>query len=147
MHGSANVPLRRRFTSANLKLVGMGGTLPGERKHSVRWLFGTTLAVSLAALLTFLLRGRQSTVLVPVIFILVIIPCARYFGLLAGILGSICASGLFAWYLFEPYGKFAVSDHQALSNLALLLFAGIALSYANSGHEDEHAPPSSTLKP
>lgn len=125
----------------------MGETVLDGRKHSARWLFGTTLAVGLAALLTFLLRGRQSTVLVPIIFILFIIPCARYFGLLAGILGSVCASGMFAWYLFEPYGELRVSNHQALANLALLLFAGVALSYANSGKEEERETRSRSLKP
>lgn len=124
----------------------MGGTVLGQRKHRARWLFGTSLSVGIAALMIFLLRGRQSTVLMPIVFLLVVIVCARYFGLMAGILGSVCASLLFAWYLFEPYGTFKVSDHQALSNLGLLLFAGIALSYANSGREEEQEPRSRTLK-
>ena len=111
------------------------------RKFGTNWLFGTSISVGVAALLIFLVRGTERSTLVPIFFILVVVLCARYFGLLAGILGSICASGLFACFLFKPYGSFHVTDHEALSNLGLLLFAGIALSYANAEREEEGPHP------
>jgi K+-sensing histidine kinase KdpD len=85
-------------------------------------------------------RGTPGSLLVPVVFIVVIILCARYFGLLAGILGSVAASSLFAMFLFEPYGSLHVKNQEGLFNIALLLFAGIALSYANADSEDEAEP-------
>jgi K+-sensing histidine kinase KdpD len=115
------------------------------RKSGSNWLFGTSISVAIAALLIFLARGSQRSPLVPILFIVVVVVCARYFGLMAGILGSVAATGLFACFLFQPYGSFRVHDHEALSNLALLLVAGIALSYANTGHQ--HDQPRTALKP
>jgi K+-sensing histidine kinase KdpD len=97
---------------------------------------GTFITVMVAALLIFLVRGTPGSAIVPVVFIVVIVLCARYFGVIAGILGSIVATAMFALFLFEPYGRLNVRDHQALSNLGLLLFAGIALSYANADFSD-----------
>lgn len=101
------------------------------------WLFGTSLSACIAAVLIYSVRGTSRSVLVPIVFIVVIILCARYFGVLAGILGSILGTILFAFFLFEPYGTFHVGNHQALFNLGLLLFAGIALSYANSERDPD----------
>jgi K+-sensing histidine kinase KdpD len=116
------------------------------RNHNVNWFFGTAISVGIAALLIFLARGSHRSVLVPIVFIVVVILCARYFGLVAGILGSIVSTALFEVFLFEPYGTVHIDDQQALSNLGLLLFAGIALSYANSKHDDSHRASRRTLK-
>lgn len=110
------------------------------------WLLGAAISAGIAALLAFLVRGSNRSVIVPIVFIIVIILCARSFGVLAGILGSIAGASLFALFLFEPYGSFRVNDHHSLSNLALLLFAGIALSYANSERGDAKSR-ARTLKP
>ena len=106
-------------------------------KSSAKWLFGTSISVAIAAVLVVLVRGSARSSLVPIFFIFVVVVCARYFGLLAGIFGSIGASALFALFLFQPYGTLRVNNHEALSNLGLLLFAGIALSYANAGRQDD----------
>ncbi|WP_041855633.1 DUF4118 domain-containing protein [Candidatus Korobacter versatilis] len=102
---------------------------------------GIVVSVLLAVFLIFSVRGTHRSLIVPVVFLVFIILCARYFGMLAGVVASIIASGLFAVFLFEPYGSLQIKDHQALWNLALMLFAGIALSYANSGNEDEPKAP------
>ena len=102
------------------------------------------MSVVIATALIFLVRGTQRSILVPIVFIVVIVLCARYFGVIAGILGSVVATGMFALFLFQPNGSFRVADHQALSNLGLLLFAGIALSYANAEDDDTIPGP---LKP
>lgn len=112
----------------------MGGT-----HHQVlnsRWLIGLAIIASTAALLSFAARGSRSSLLIPIVFIVVIISCVRRFGFVAGISGSVVATALFALFLFEPYGSFRVSDTHALSNLGVLLFTGIALSYANSRPSD-----------
>ncbi len=100
-------------------------------------LAGVVASVLLAVFLIFSVRGTHRSVMVPVVFLVFIILCARYFGMLAGVLASVVASGLFAFFLYEPYGTLQVKDPHALWNLLLMLFAGIALSYANSGSEDE----------
>lgn len=99
------------------------------------------MSVVIASALIFLVRGTHRSMLVPIVFIVVIVLCARYFGLIAGILGSVVATIMFALFLFEPYGSLHVADHQALSNLGLLLFAGIALSYANAEDEEKIVRP------
>ncbi len=117
-----------------------------KQGQKISWLLGAAISGFVAALLILLLRGTPRSVLVPVVFLVVIILCARYFGLLAGILGSVLATTLFALFLFEPYGSLEISDHQALSNLALMLFAGIALSYANAGQVEDRTIPPPRLK-
>lgn len=103
--------------------------------------------MAIAALLTFTMRGSHRSVVVPICFLAVIIVCARFFGAMAGILGSVLTTMLFALYLFEPYGRFQVSNRQALYNLALMLFAGIVLSYAHSEAGEVAKPHGRTLKP
>lgn len=115
------------------------------RWKNVNWLLGTLISAGVASLFIALLRGSNRSVIVPIVFIAVIIVCARTFGLLAGILGSLSSTVLFALYLFEPYGNLRVHNWQAMSNLGLMLFAGIALSYANS-EKHEHRPPQPGLK-
>lgn len=108
---------------------------------------GTTMAMAIAGLLILLVRGTHGSLLVPIVFIVVIILCARYFGAVAGILGSVLGSLLFAVFLFKPYGSVHVNDPQALSNLGLLVFAGTALSYAFSEHSDQAKGNPRELKP
>jgi K+-sensing histidine kinase KdpD len=111
------------------------------------WLLGTVVSAAVAGLLVVSSRGTTHSLLVPIVFIVVVILCARYFGLMAGLLGSVAGSVLFAFFLFEPYGRLQVRDSHALSNIVLLLFAGIALSYANSGDEEELTPRDPIAKP
>jgi K+-sensing histidine kinase KdpD len=141
---SGNVPLR-----AAGSLVSVPNTLQWadtllaakiSRTYNINWLLGTVTSIGIAAALILLVRGTHSSVIVPVVFIVVVVLCARYFGLIAGILGAVGATAMFAFFLFAPYGSFQVDDHQALLNLGLLLFAGIALSYANADDDVDSIP-------
>jgi K+-sensing histidine kinase KdpD len=107
------------------------------KTYSVGWLLGTFASIGIAAVLIVLARGSHRSAIVPVVFLVVILVCARYFGLIAGILSSVGATLMFALFLFQPYGSIRVQDHQALLNLGLLLFAGIALSYANADDDSD----------
>lgn len=115
----------------------MGG--PKQHIFDSGWLIGLTIIASAAALLSFAARGSSSSLLIPIIFIAVIVLGTRRFGFVAGLLGSVVATALFALFLFEPYGSFRVESSHALSNLGVLLFSGVALSYANSRPADESA--------
>ncbi len=110
---------------------------PEKYRHYLVSLAGIIGSVLLAAFLILSVRGTHSSLLVPIVFLVFIILCARYFGMLAGVVASVVATGLFAMFLYEPYGSLHIQNHQALWTLALMLFAGIALSYANSEGEDE----------
>lgn len=141
---NANVPLRYLEFPAILDQLHNWAEIVVSRLKDVKkvgWAVGAVVSLLIAASLTFLVRGTSTSVLIPLVFPLFIIPCARYFGLIAGILGSLLATSVFALFLFEPYGSFQVHNHQALSDLALMLFAGIALAYANSGHGDDQTHP------
>jgi len=119
----------------------------GENQpRATNWLLGTGISAAIAAILTFLVRGTHRSVLVPIVFIVIIILCARYFGLVAGIVGSVISTLLFALFLYQPYGSLEVKDPQALSNLGLMLFAGIALSYANADDEENSTDPTARTR-
>jgi K+-sensing histidine kinase KdpD len=117
-----------------------------QRSYGIAWLLGTVISVAVAALFILTARGTHRSLMAPIVFLAVIIVCARYFGVVAGILGSVITTLLFAVFLFSPYGSLRVQDSQALLNLGLLLFAGIALSYANAAPKKETAPPPHGLK-
>src|SRR5581483_314604 len=119
----------------------------GENQpRATNWLLGTGISAAIAAILTFLVRGTHRSVLVPIVFIVIIILCARYFGLVAGIVGSVISTLLFALFLYQPYGSLEVKDPQALSNLGLMLFADIALSYANADDEENSTDPTARTR-
>lgn len=134
--------------SVGIYQIGRRAVITGiQRSYRNTWLLGTVISTAVAALMILTARGTHRSVMVPVIFLVVIILCARYFGLVAGILGSVITTALFAIFLFSPYGSFKVQDSQALCNLGLLLFAGIALSYANAGPPEDEAADNHRLKP
>lgn len=63
----------------------------------------------------------------PLLFLLIIVLVAFRFGRAAGVLGTLAAAFLFAYYLFEPAGL-AVSDHVARAHLLWMLIVGIVIS-------------------
>ncbi len=93
------------------------------------YLAGTAVCEASAALLCFLFQGSTYDSIVPLGFLLIVVACARHFGALAGILGSVSAAGTFALFLFAPVGKFGVAESAARITLAVLVIGGIVLSY------------------
>ena len=67
--------------------------------------------------------------LVPVGFLLVIVPVARLLGRAAGILGTLGAALIFAILLFNPVGSWMVLDDTARTTLGWVMLGGMALSY------------------
>jgi K+-sensing histidine kinase KdpD len=127
--------------SVGIDDVGRIAVITGvQRSHGIAWLLGTVISIAIATLLILTVRGTHRSGMVPVVFLVVIMLCARYFGVVAGILGSLITTMLFAIFLFSPYGSLRVHDPQALWDLGLLLFAGIALSYANAAPKEKTSP-------
>lgn len=65
--------------------------------------------------------------LLPLGFVVVVLACARYFGALAGTLGSITAAVVFA-HFYPPEG-FAVADNAARTSLVLMVLTGTVFSW------------------
>jgi hypothetical protein len=82
-------------------------------------------------------EGHSWKNLVPLIFTVVLLATAAFFGARAGILGTVLAALFFATFLFTPAG-IGVANDTARSNLGWMLLIGIGFSFL-------FAPPSSGL--
>jgi hypothetical protein len=82
-------------------------------------------------------EGHTWKNLVPLIFTVVLLATAAFFGARAGILGTVLAALFFATFLFAPTG-IGVANDTARSNLGWMLLIGIGFSFL-------FAPPSSGL--
>jgi K+-sensing histidine kinase KdpD len=82
----------------------------------------------LASLLSLLLRGDPIGYVLPLIFLLVVIPIAHLWGTLSGILAAIIAGVAFAVTLFPPFGSLAVRG--TVDRMTLLAFELIAVGIA-----------------
>ena len=65
---------------------------------------------------------------VPLIFLLVILLTTMKFGSSAGILGTLSAAFIFAFFLFEPLLRLGIRDSIQRSNLIWMVVGGVALS-------------------
>ena len=83
-------------------------------------------------------EGHSWKNLVPLIFTVVLLATAAFFGARAGILGTVLAALFFATFLFTPTG-IGVANDTARSNLGWMLLIGIGFSFL-------FAPPSSGLR-
>ncbi len=82
-----------------------------------------------AAVLCLCFHGTAYDSIAALGFLLVVAGSARHFGALAGILGSLSAAGTFVMFLFEPVGKFGMSDPTDEIALAIVVVGGVVLSY------------------
>jgi K+-sensing histidine kinase KdpD len=93
-----------------------------------------------AAGICYLFQGSTHDSIVPLGFLVIVVACARHFGALAGVLGSLSAAVTFAVFLFAPVGRLAVSDISARVALTVLVIGGIALScFLPSGGTEKRA--------
>jgi len=84
-------------------------------------------------------EGHSWKNLAPLIFTVVLLVTAAFFGARAGILGTVLAALFFATFLFGPTGSISVANDSARSNLGWMLLIGIGFSFL-------FAPPSSGLR-
>ena len=83
-------------------------------------------------------EGHSWKNMVPLVFTVVLLIIAAFFGAKAGILGTVLAALVFALFLFSPTGNVSVANESARSNLGWMLLIGIGFSFL-------FAPPSSGL--
>jgi uncharacterized protein DUF4118 len=89
---------------------------------------GTICCTVVAAGLIPLFNASSIKSFLPIPFLLIIVLVAFWFGRVAGVLGTLTAAFLFAYYLFEPAGL-AVGDPVARDHLIWMLVVGIAISH------------------
>jgi K+-sensing histidine kinase KdpD len=88
---------------------------------------GTICCTVAAAFLIPLFNASTVKSIIPIPFLLIIVLVAFRFGRGAGVLGTMAAAFLFAWFLYEPAGL-AVGDPVAKSHLIWMLIIGIVIS-------------------
>jgi hypothetical protein len=88
---------------------------------------GTICCTVAAAFLIPLFNASTVKAIIPIPFLLIIVLVAFRFGRGAGVLGTMAAAFLFAWFLYEPAGL-AVGDPVAKSHLIWMLIIGIVIS-------------------
>ncbi len=103
--------------------------MPTAYSRLVRPLIGIAVCAGGAAFFTAVFGRRPSAVWLPIAFIAIVFVVAVRFGTLVGILGSLAAAAVFAYFLFAPLGRLAVEDSAARSNIGWLLLGGTVISF------------------
>ena len=83
--------------------------------------------------------GHPWRVWAPLMFSAVLLLIALWYGMRAGIIGTLLAALVFAVFLVEPRGTLHAPDPAARSSLAWMLLIGIAFSFL-------FAPPTSGFR-
>jgi len=90
---------------------------------------GAGLCGIIAALAAMAVPNNSERAVLPLIFLAVVITLALRFGEGAGILGTLIAGGIFAYFLFAPVGSFRIGNEAAKTNLGWMLLVGISASF------------------
>ncbi len=91
-------------------------------------LTGAVLCAGAAVAASAVASGHPWQVWVPLVFSVVLLLIALFFGVRAGILGTLLAALIFAVFLFSPLGTIHVTNGMARSNLGWMLLIGFAFS-------------------
>jgi K+-sensing histidine kinase KdpD len=91
-------------------------------------LVGSVLCAIVALVVSALAAGHSWQVWVPLVFSTVLLLTAWFFGLRAGIMGTLLAAVIFATFLFAPLGSVRVANEAERANLGWMLLIGIAFS-------------------
>lgn len=105
-----------------------------ESKHAKRLrlvnsAIGFVLCGFSASLLAILFWHSHLQIFAPILFMVVVVAVAIYFGRGVGIAGTLFGAALFAIWLYPPLGALRVSSRDARGSLNALLLGGLVLSY------------------
>jgi len=95
-------------------------------------LLAIALCGGTASLASFLLRGDPIGYVVPLMFLLVVIPIAHLWGALSGILAAIIAGVAFSVILLPPLGSLAVQNTVDRITLVAFELAAVGVAYLSS---------------
>jgi K+-sensing histidine kinase KdpD len=90
--------------------------------------FGVLFCAVIAALLCVFFQASSFREVLPIWFLIVIAGIAIRFGFLAGLLGTILASSIFAAFLFEPLRSLSVQGQAGRNSLIWMVLGGLALA-------------------
>lgn len=82
----------------------------------------------LASLLSLALGNESTRLVVPLLFLLSIVPLSTFLGKRTAIIGSAVASLTFALFLFPPLYSFRIQS--SVDRIALILFQALAITLA-----------------
>jgi K+-sensing histidine kinase KdpD len=102
-------------------------------------LAGVGICAGAAVAASAVASGHSWQVWVPLVFSAVLLLIALFFGMRAGIAGTLLAALVFAVFLFSPLGSIHVTNGVARSNLGWMLLIGLAFSLL-------FAPPTSRFR-
>jgi K+-sensing histidine kinase KdpD len=102
-------------------------------------LAGVGICAGAAVAASAVASGHPWQVWVPLVFSAVLLLIALFFGVRAGIAGTLLAALVFAVFLFSPLGSIHVTNGVARSNLGWMLLIGLAFSLL-------FAPPTSRFR-
>jgi K+-sensing histidine kinase KdpD len=100
-----------------------------ERQILLNTLFGATLCGVSAGVIAKLFQHVATRYVVPLCFLLVLAVIARVFGVVAGVVGCVIATIIFAVVLFAPVGSLSVGNLKERSSVAWMALLGLAVSY------------------
>lgn len=83
----------------------------------------------IAAVAATLFAPHSSRAVVPILFIVFIAALAAYFGVAAGVIGTLLATVVFATFMYPPIGSVTVQVPAGRAALAWMVLGGISLSY------------------
>ena len=89
---------------------------------------GLAICAAAAGVASRLFANSEWRTLVPWIFVIVLVALAAIYGTAVGVIGSVVAALIFAYWLYAPVGLH-VADAAARSSLAWMIVGGVALSY------------------
>jgi K+-sensing histidine kinase KdpD len=119
-------PFWRTVVTTNAQKTRAAAKIPFLRR--IDSLIGGAVCVTAALAASALAADHSWRVWVPLAFSAVPLLIAWFFGARAGILGTLLAAGVFAFFLFSPVRSIRVADQAARANLGWMMLIGIAFS-------------------
>jgi K+-sensing histidine kinase KdpD len=102
---------------------------PHHLRSNLTTLLGIMICGWSAALMTLLFHGRNSRILLPIAFLVIVLLVSIRYGVAAGVLGSAVATLVFAVFLYAPLGSPLVESKAARTNLGWFVLGGLTISY------------------
>jgi len=104
------------------------GKLKDTERKLARQVFGITVCLSAAGVLTPIFRAIAWKDVLPLAFLSVVLVVAARFGSAAGILGTAGAAIIFAEFLFDPVLSLRIGDSVQRNHLVWMVIIGIVVS-------------------
>jgi len=110
-----------------------------RRVRYIDSLIGALLCAVAAAGVSAVAAGHKWVVTVPLVFTAILLLISSIYGTRAGVIGTVLAAIIFAYFLFNPTGSLSIGNQTARTNLGWMLLLGISFSFL-------FAPPSGGLR-